>query len=84
MKRMTVTIIVIFGVLALGGVLALRHTHGTAPQTPPASSSNEPTVMDQFQGQVQLDARSDYTPNTAANQKLLTEEQKQRPWEGRN
>lgn len=93
MKRMHLIIVAFVVVLALCGLLAVRHAARTAVTVPPVSDLPAPTPkqsqpMDAWQAAIKPDTRTDYTPDPAAKRRLMDklrqEELRQRPQEARN
>jgi hypothetical protein len=94
MKRMHLIIFAIVVVLALAGLLAVRHAGRTAVTVPPVSDLPVPPKkkasqpMDVWQGSIKADTRTEYAPDSAAKarlmEKLRHEELRQRPQESRN
>jgi hypothetical protein len=83
MKKMTVcAIILLVGLLAGFGLL--RRELRRAPLMPP-DYGHDARPMNQWQGAIKPDTRTDYTaPTDPAWAKLRAEELRQKPQEGRN
>jgi len=93
MKPMTPYILVTVAGLTVCGLLILRHACRTAPLLPPTSDLPPPPQrhrqpVDRWQGDIRVDARTDYAPDAKATERLMEklrqEELRQRPQEGRN
>lgn len=90
MKKMPLTVILILAGLLLY-VVWLRYELRRAPlipNEPPPALCNDHRAADLFQGRVRLDREADYTPRkntkTPLPEPLQREEERQKPWEGRN
>ena len=93
MKRMHLIIGALVVVLALCGLLAVRHSLRPAVAVPPVSDllarpPKPSQPMDTWQGAIKADHRTDYTADPVAikrlRERLRQEELRQRPEEGRN
>ncbi len=73
-------VILIVG-LATSGYLVHRHYRRTMPSP---DTARELRAVNAWQRGIRLDPRTDYTLDAAAREKLQREEERQRPWEGRN
>lgn len=90
MKKMPLTVILILAGL-LVCLMWLRYEVRRAPlipNDPPPAARDDHRAADSFQGKIRLDRDSDYTSRTKAGaplpEKLRREEERQKPWEGRN
>lgn len=93
MKRMITCALIALAGLLVCGLLVLRHACRTAPELPddsglPAPTGRDRLLIDRWQGDLQVDTRTDYTSDPETTKRLLEklrqEELRQRPQEGRN
>lgn len=72
--------------LVVAGYLVHRHQRRFAPPAPPvATEAHDLRAVEQWQRNIRLDTRTDYTKlDPETREKLRREEERQRPQEGRN
>jgi len=66
--------------LAVAGYLVRRHNQ----RVPAPDTARDVRAVDTWQRGIRLDTRTYYGLDAASREKLRREEERQRPWEGRN
>lgn len=90
MKRMIAWIFIGVGVLAVGGLVVLRHVARKAGEVPAPrpAAARDGAAFDAWQGSMRVAPPAGYETDAETKrrlrEKLRAEEMRQRPWEGRN